>query len=154
MGYSRIPINELLNQIGSAYILNTVCPRSSDSFYIASYYIKWVTTSWTYSKWFLVHMYGFYCWLYTLHLQGFYLRLKIGNFIGCYTAHFLVIRAKVYHYTGMISIMLYPLYEIYYTFKVLIHLKIIQWLTHTKLNILCFIPNYWDEMRVDPPNPS
>ena len=25
----------------------TVCPRSSDPFYIATYYIKWVTTSWT-----------------------------------------------------------------------------------------------------------
>ena len=28
----------------------TVWPRSSDSFYIVTYYIKWVTTSWTYSK--------------------------------------------------------------------------------------------------------
>ena len=27
----------------------TVCPRSSDPFYIVSYYIKWVATSWTYS---------------------------------------------------------------------------------------------------------
>ena len=27
----------------------TVCPRSSDPFYIVSYYIKWVTTSWTHS---------------------------------------------------------------------------------------------------------
>ena len=27
----------------------TVCPRSSDPFYIVGYYIKWVTTSWTYS---------------------------------------------------------------------------------------------------------
>ena len=25
---------------------DTVCPRSSDPFYIVSYYIKWVTTSW------------------------------------------------------------------------------------------------------------
>ena len=25
----------------------TVCPRSSDPFYIIPYYIKWVTTSWT-----------------------------------------------------------------------------------------------------------
>ena len=31
-------------------LTNTVCPRSSDPFYIVSYYIKWVTTSWTYSK--------------------------------------------------------------------------------------------------------
>ena len=27
----------------------TVCPGSSDPFHIVSYYIKWVTTSWTYS---------------------------------------------------------------------------------------------------------
>ena len=29
--------------------LYTVCPKSSDPFYMISYYIKWVTTSWTYS---------------------------------------------------------------------------------------------------------
>ena len=28
---------------------HTVCPKSSDSFYVVNYYIKWVTTSWTYS---------------------------------------------------------------------------------------------------------
>ena len=28
----------------------TVCPRSSDPFYKVAYYIKWVTTSWTYNK--------------------------------------------------------------------------------------------------------
>ena len=27
----------------------TVCPGSSDPFYIVSYYVKWATTSWTYS---------------------------------------------------------------------------------------------------------
>ena len=27
----------------------TLCPESSDPFYIVSYYINWVTTSWTYS---------------------------------------------------------------------------------------------------------
>ena len=27
----------------------TVCPKSSDPFHIISYYIKWVTTSWTHS---------------------------------------------------------------------------------------------------------
>ena len=26
---------------------NTVCPRSSDPFYVVTYHIKWVTTSWT-----------------------------------------------------------------------------------------------------------
>ena len=29
--------------------LDTVCPRSSYSFYIVSYYTNWVNTSWTYS---------------------------------------------------------------------------------------------------------
>ena len=32
-----------------AEILTTVCPRSSDSFYVVSYKIKWVTTSLTHS---------------------------------------------------------------------------------------------------------
>ena len=27
----------------------TVCPGSSDPFYVVTYYIKWVTTSWTHS---------------------------------------------------------------------------------------------------------
>ena len=27
----------------------TVCPRSSDLFYILTYYLKWVPTSWTHS---------------------------------------------------------------------------------------------------------
>ena len=29
--------------------MNTVCPGSSYPFYIVSYYIKWVTLSWTHS---------------------------------------------------------------------------------------------------------
>ena len=29
--------------------MHTLCPRSSNPFYIATYYIKWVTTSWTHS---------------------------------------------------------------------------------------------------------
>ena len=29
--------------------LSAIYPRSSDPFYIVSYYIKWVTTSWTHS---------------------------------------------------------------------------------------------------------
>ena len=31
------------------HVQNTVCPGSSDPIYIESYYIKWVTTSWTHS---------------------------------------------------------------------------------------------------------
>ena len=29
---------------------HTVCPRSSDPFYIVSYYVTWVTTSWAYCR--------------------------------------------------------------------------------------------------------
>ena len=29
---------------------HTVCPSSSDPFYLVSYYVKWVTTSWTYGR--------------------------------------------------------------------------------------------------------
>ena len=32
------------------YVLHTVCPGSSDPFYIVSYYIKWVTTSLAHRK--------------------------------------------------------------------------------------------------------
>ena len=31
---------------------NTVCPGSSDPFYILTYYIKWATTSWIHSMYF------------------------------------------------------------------------------------------------------
>ena len=34
--------------------IRTVCPRSSDPFNIVTYYIKWVTTSWTYSTLILI----------------------------------------------------------------------------------------------------
>ena len=30
-------------------MIYTICPRSSDPFYIVTYYIKGVTTSWAYS---------------------------------------------------------------------------------------------------------
>ena len=33
--------------VNSAIKKDTVCPRSSDPFYIVTYCIKWVTTSWT-----------------------------------------------------------------------------------------------------------
>ena len=35
----------------SLFSFHTMCPRSSDPYYIGSYYMKWVTTSWTYSIW-------------------------------------------------------------------------------------------------------
>ena len=37
-------------QFGFIFKKYTVCPRSSDPFYIVTYYIKWVTTPWTHSK--------------------------------------------------------------------------------------------------------
>ena len=44
-------INSLLNELVEYgfYVKDTVCPGSSDLLYIVSYYIKWFTTSWTYS---------------------------------------------------------------------------------------------------------
>ena len=39
------------NSFSFTNYLHTVCPGSSDPFYVISYYIKWVTTSWTYSRW-------------------------------------------------------------------------------------------------------
>ena len=35
---------------GTACTEHTACPRSSDPFYIVSYYMEWVTTSWTHSS--------------------------------------------------------------------------------------------------------
>ena len=32
----------------SGLLWHTVCPRCSDPFYRVRYYIKWITTSWTY----------------------------------------------------------------------------------------------------------
>ena len=40
--------------ISFLWFLNTVCPRSSDPFYIVSYYLKWVSTFWTYSMCLLI----------------------------------------------------------------------------------------------------
>ena len=34
---------------GENKCMHAICQRSSGPFYIASYYIKWVTTSWIYS---------------------------------------------------------------------------------------------------------
>ena len=45
-----------------------MCPGSSDPFYVATYYIKWVTTSWTYS---IFNLFD----LYTLQLTEFRLHL-------------------------------------------------------------------------------
>ena len=36
---------------------NTICPGSSDTIYIVIYYVKWVTTSWTYSTTLYIDLY-------------------------------------------------------------------------------------------------
>jgi len=46
---------------GTNALKNTVCPRSSDQFYVVTYYIKWVTTSWTDSRRYI--MFGSYIYL-------------------------------------------------------------------------------------------
>ena len=45
----KIGKKTLLNILNTVFIVSTVCPWSSDQFYIVSNYIKWFTTSWTYS---------------------------------------------------------------------------------------------------------
>ena len=34
--------------------IHTVCPKNIDLFYVVTYYLKWVTTSWTHSIWYLL----------------------------------------------------------------------------------------------------
>ena len=48
----------------------TVCPGSSDPFYIVSYYIKWVTTYWTHSM---------YCRIITLNYSRVPTKFQIHN---------------------------------------------------------------------------
>ena len=51
-GYSQFDFKFILNNWTQKVINKkkyTICPRSSDPFYKVTYYIKWVTTSWTYS---------------------------------------------------------------------------------------------------------
>ena len=76
----------IVNKIFSANILsqplkwtiqccrNTVCPRSSDLFYIVSYYTEWVTTSWPYRICtFLKRMHAFTFILPKRHWQRIYI---------------------------------------------------------------------------------
>ena len=51
--YTRIQISEVQMVFAYNYMfffpLHTVCPGSTDPFHVVTYYIKWVTTSWTHS---------------------------------------------------------------------------------------------------------
>ena len=53
----------------------TICPRSSDPFYIVIYYIKWVTSSWTNSTlikwWWFRSPCIFYGWCSKEYFKGF-----------------------------------------------------------------------------------
>ena len=44
-----VTLNQEEAELRSDGKVNTVCPRSSDPFHVVIYYIKRVTTSWTYS---------------------------------------------------------------------------------------------------------
>ena len=41
--------NTIIPAHDQVYFFSTVCPRNSDPLYIVSYFIKWVSASWTYS---------------------------------------------------------------------------------------------------------
>ena len=43
----KVYLMYLLDLTGTVTLRTTVCPRSCDPFYIVTYHIKWVTTSWT-----------------------------------------------------------------------------------------------------------
>ena len=48
MGYKYKVMALVYDQLEKSNDMDlTVCPRSSESFYIVTYYMKWVTTSWT-----------------------------------------------------------------------------------------------------------
>ena len=51
---------------------HTVCPRSSDSFYMVTCYIKWVTISWTYS-----------ISLSVLYSESLYKMGQVSNSLAC-----------------------------------------------------------------------
>ena len=69
--------------------VHTMCPRSSYPFYIVTYYIKWVTTSWTYRnawekgcrkkyvKWKLAKVLCVYAWSFLSNAE--YTREKFSN---------------------------------------------------------------------------
>ena len=49
LNHVKIVVNSKMNEYQDKGLKTTVCPRSSDPFYTVTYYMKWVTTSWTYS---------------------------------------------------------------------------------------------------------
>ena len=68
--------------------LHTVCPRSSDPFYVVTYYVKWVTTSWTYS---IIHDVFFY----GLSLVFCVICIVYVFYIFCLACFFLIIKKLI-----------------------------------------------------------
>ena len=62
-------------------VKNAVCPRSSDPYYIVTYYIKWVTTSWTHSTYIWQYICIYIIYIYVLYAEKIYIfSLIICNF--------------------------------------------------------------------------
>ena len=63
----------------------TICPRSVDPFFIVTYYIKWIKTSWTYSTG--VRIYKFYLHIYYhyRHMVQVHLRYNIRLYSDTFT---------------------------------------------------------------------
>ena len=70
------------------YIQYTIFPRSSDPYYIVTYYIKWVTTSWTHSIYIYICIYWDRrivraCQYFPYQNKTIRLEHILGNFIRC-----------------------------------------------------------------------
>ena len=77
-------------------INSTVCPRSSNPIFVAIYYIKWITTSWTYSSMVVVKSSKFICIMSRLPVMS--QKLKICNCLKILNLeiHVIWIKSKYY----------------------------------------------------------
>ena len=65
----------------------TICPRSSDPFYVVTYYIKWVTTSGTHSippesVWESIYSFAFINTRFLLHVSNLAKAVALSNKVG------------------------------------------------------------------------
>ena len=85
-----VQASQPIRHLGHQYRFEApVCPRSSDPFYVVTYYIKWLTTSWTYR--FNIHVKYAKEWRKIMKSQAKYTSFKISgkffvilkeNFVG------------------------------------------------------------------------
>ena len=68
---------------------NTICPRSSDSFFIVTYYMRWVTAAWTHSM------------IQYIHCQN--MDLTTNLCIKGYSPNMPNFKQKVYNITELIA---------------------------------------------------